>query len=404
MRRASPAPGVAGGVVIAVAGMRSLIPPTERTRERADHVAVRCLRCCRLASSCGALVVARRPATRSGWLILAHRRSGARAACSGGYAGYALLAAPTCPAGQRWRPGSPRGCDVARALRRSCCWSWSFRRAAAVGAVRARAARACVVASIGRRCRGRPLGARPDGRVRPSCATPSPSTTAAPSCGRASTVAGAPSSPSPCCVRPRSIILRLRRARGVERQQLKWFAYATVLIAGWPRRSASWPLGARRHPGSALVAVVVALIRAPGRPSRSRSCGTGSTTSTVVINRTLVYGVAHRGCCVATYLVSVLLLQVVLRPADRRVRPGRGGLDAGGGGAVPAAAGGASRRVVDRRFYRQPVRRRPHPGGVRRPAAPASRPRRGRRRPARRRPRHRAARPRLPLAAEAGRR
>jgi hypothetical protein len=142
------------------------------------------------------------------------------------------------------------------------------------------------------------------------------------------------------------LAVRLRRARGMERQQLKWIAYAAALFA--------LGVGALSFAPSdwgALGAVLFALT------------GAGLTTAVgvailryrlfdvdVLINRTLVYG-----CLIVTlgaaYIVGVLLLQLLLSPVTR----GSEIAVAGSTLAVAALFEPALRRIraaIERRFYR----------------------------------------------------
>jgi cell division protein FtsW (lipid II flippase) len=73
-----------------------------------------------------------------------------------------------------------------------------------------------------------------------------------------------------------SLVVRFRRARGVERQQLKWFAYGTGLLFFVPAiavigaSSPTWPETWSRPPSS----------RRSRSPSAWRCCAIGCTTST----------------------------------------------------------------------------------------------------------------------------
>ena len=85
-----------------------------------------------------------------------------------------------------------------------------------------------------------------------------------------------------------SIVVRLRRARGAERQQLKWFAYVGVLAARPVPHRGRHRLGLRRvdrrfHRGGGDGLAQRARARSPSAcrpPPGSRSCATASTTST----------------------------------------------------------------------------------------------------------------------------
>jgi hypothetical protein len=136
-----------------------------------------------------------------------------------------------------------------------------------------------------------------------------------------------------------SLVLRFRRARGVERLQLKWVAAASVLLVAsfllWEVWEGLVPLGI----GAMVVAAGIAILR-----YRLYDID-------VVINRTLVYGVLT-ATLAGAYLATVLLLQVALSPlteeSDLAI--------AGSTLAVAALFRPARRRIqatVDRRFYRR---------------------------------------------------
>jgi hypothetical protein len=145
-----------------------------------------------------------------------------------------------------------------------------------------------------------------------------------------------------------SLVVRFRRSRGVERQQLKWVTAAgCLLVASFPV-SALLDNGVSEVAGWACllfallglaVAVSVALLR-----FRLYDID-------VVINRTLVYG-ALSATLGAAYLGSVLLLQLVLSGVTK----GSGLAVAVSTLAVAALCRPAReriQRVVDRRFYRR---------------------------------------------------
>ena len=149
-----------------------------------------------------------------------------------------------------------------------------------------------------------------------------------------------------------SVFVRFRGATGLERQQLKWFAY-----------------GATWTPAVGLLAALLALL-APGVLDRGLgaelwplSVG-GIPIATAIallryrlydvdllINRTLVYG-ALSAVLAATYFISVLALATVLRPftAGSELSVALSTLAVV---ALFAPLRGRIRGFVDRRFYRQ---------------------------------------------------
>jgi hypothetical protein len=143
------------------------------------------------------------------------------------------------------------------------------------------------------------------------------------------------------------LTMRLRRARGKERQQLKWIAYAAGLFA--------LGVGALSFAPPAWGAIASGLFALTGA---------GLTTAVgvailryqlfdidVLINRTLIYG-----CLIVTlgaaYAGGVLLLQILLSPFTQ----GSDIAIAASSLGVAALFGPALRRirdVIDRRFYRR---------------------------------------------------
>jgi hypothetical protein len=142
-----------------------------------------------------------------------------------------------------------------------------------------------------------------------------------------------------------SLVQRMRRARGVERQQLKWFAFAACLLAGCsPVVVPLW----NTVPGvSVLIAVAVNLLPAAAGIAILRY---RLYDIDLVIKRTLVY-TALTIVLVATYVVLVLLLQAVLSPVA-------GDSDLAIATSTLAVAAlfrplrSAIQRGVDRRFFR----------------------------------------------------
>ena len=140
-----------------------------------------------------------------------------------------------------------------------------------------------------------------------------------------------------------SLVVRFRRSRGEERQQLKWMAAAAALVVF------SWMLTAFFDQALGLdvsLGLTAGLLALPA-----------ATTIAVlryrlydldlVVNRALVYG-ALTATLAGAYVGAVLLLQLVLSPeSDFAI--------AGSTLAVAALFGPARRRIqqlVDRRFYR----------------------------------------------------
>ena len=155
-----------------------------------------------------------------------------------------------------------------------------------------------------------------------------------------------------------SLVVRFRRSRGTERQQLKWFAFvALVALAGLALAMVQVLFGAEEgEQGAGLVDVVGAV----GWFTALTAIVIGIPIATgmailrhrlydidVVIRRTLVYG-ALTATLVGSYVGGVLLLQLVLSPeSDIAI--------AGSTLAVAAFVRPARRRIqdlVDRRFYR----------------------------------------------------
>jgi len=148
---------------------------------------------------------------------------------------------------------------------------------------------------------------------------------------------------------PVSIVVRWRRARGVERQQLKWLALAVGAVGALVVAAAVLaPLGVADDEGFTRLASVVFGVALTGVPVsiciailRHRLFDID-----LVIRRTLVYAVLTAALG-ATYLATVLVLGLALGGSDVAV--------AGATLAVAALFRPARARVqavVDRRFYR----------------------------------------------------
>jgi hypothetical protein len=159
-----------------------------------------------------------------------------------------------------------------------------------------------------------------------------------------------------------SLVLRFRRSRGIERQQLKWFAYIGMLAAtGLALAMAQVLFGAQ--PGDDVEGGWLEVVGAIGWFLALGAIVLGIPIATgmailrhrlydidVVINRTLVYG-ALTATLAASYLGSVLLLQLALSPLTED-----SGLAIAGSTLAVAAlfrpAGARIQELVDRRFYR----------------------------------------------------
>jgi MFS family permease len=145
-----------------------------------------------------------------------------------------------------------------------------------------------------------------------------------------------------------ALVGRFRRARGDERQQLKWFASAGVLFALAVVLAASPWFGSSDTVGQALILLAFACIPVTAGVAILKH---RLYDIDVVINRTLVYG-SLTALLAATYLGSVLLLQLALRPLTSQSNLAIAGSTL----AVAALFRPARARiqsVVDRRFYRR---------------------------------------------------
>lgn len=144
-----------------------------------------------------------------------------------------------------------------------------------------------------------------------------------------------------------SLVFRYRRADGVERQQLKWFAYAAVLVVGtlvsqiFYEPSGAWDVLVEAVPIVGLyVAVGIAILK-----YRLYDID-------LLINRTLVYG-SLTALLVGVYVGSIVLLQVLLRALtsqESQLAIVASTL------AVAALFNPLRRRIqgfIDRRFYRR---------------------------------------------------
>ena len=151
-----------------------------------------------------------------------------------------------------------------------------------------------------------------------------------------------------------SLVLRYRRAGGVERLQIRWIAFggvlllAVVVVAFVPVAVGLVPEDSGPDWVAYLFAVAYTAIPVAIGISVLRY---RLYSIDVVVNRTLVYG-ALTATLAAAYLVSVLLLQLLLRPlteeSDLAI--------AGSTLAVAALFRPARSRIqalVDRRFYRR---------------------------------------------------
>jgi hypothetical protein len=108
-----------------------------------------------------------------------------------------------------------------------------------------------------------------------------------------------------------SLFARFRRVRGDERQQIKWFAYATALTLFWTFLVEGIPDTNRLFEA---VTAVLSLLVIPSIPIAAGIAIFKYRLYDIdqIINRTLVY-VALTGTLVAVYVGSVVLLQTLFR-------------------------------------------------------------------------------------------
>jgi len=148
-----------------------------------------------------------------------------------------------------------------------------------------------------------------------------------------------------------AVVVRFRRSRGVERQQLKWFAWSAGLMTSLILVSSLVPEGDDEGTVSYVAGFVFAVLFC-GLPV---SAGIAILRYRLydidlVINRTLVYG-ALTAMLVATYLGSVLLFRLALDPltgdSDLAVAASTLGV-----AALFRPLRAQIQAIVDRRFYR----------------------------------------------------
>ena len=192
-----------------------------------------------------------------------------------------------------------------------------------------------------------------------------------------------------------SLVLRFRRARGEEREQMKWIAAAAaLLVALWVAAFAVGSVNANVLQALLLAGVALFPVSIGFAILKYRLYEIDR-----IINRTLVYG-AVTALLAGLYFAIVIGLQAIFSGLTR----GNDLAIAGSTLAVAALFRPARRRIqafVDRRFYRRTLRRPADTRRVQPPPAGRGRPRPTRRRPRRGRPRDDAAGARLALAASA---
>ena len=150
------------------------------------------------------------------------------------------------------------------------------------------------------------------------------------------------------------LVVRFRRSRGLERQQLKWMttAAAIMALAFFTNIAVSLPYSAGTEPSWLLALNNLAFATWALLPAGIAAAVLkhGLYDIDIVVNRALVYG-SLTATLVATYLGSVLLLQLLLQPLTERSDLAVAASTL----AVAALFGPARRRIqvaVDRRFYR----------------------------------------------------
>lgn len=147
--------------------------------------------------------------------------------------------------------------------------------------------------------------------------------------------------------------LRLRRARGVERQQLKWFVYATVLMAASLVTAA---IGGVVRPGQQVADVAINTLTAVGLMALPVAVGIAVIRYRLyeidlIVNKTIVY-VLLTAALVGSYVLLVLAFQGLfgwlVEENDLAVAASTLAV-----AALFRPARGRIQGLVDRRFYRQ---------------------------------------------------
>ena len=148
-----------------------------------------------------------------------------------------------------------------------------------------------------------------------------------------------------------SLFVRFRRARGDERQQIKWFAYATAITLFWTFLIEGVP---DSSPPFEAVTNTLGVLVVPSIPVAAGIAIFRYRLYDIdlLINRTLVYA-ALTGTLVAVYVGGVVLLQTLFRS----LTGGESTLAVVASTlAIAALFGPARRRIqsfIDRRFYRR---------------------------------------------------